>query len=68
MADDGARGDSHCGITPAFPLAPQANYPDDQSDDPLPDPVTAGTEPYLIVGAMAGRSRALMARRSSMAR
>ena len=24
------------------------------ADDPLPDAVTAGTEPYLIVGAMAG--------------
>jgi len=23
-------------------------------DDPLPSPVAAGTEPYLIVGAMAG--------------
>jgi sulfur-carrier protein len=23
-------------------------------DHPLPDPVTAGTEPYLVVGAMAG--------------
>jgi molybdopterin synthase sulfur carrier subunit len=23
-------------------------------DDPLPDPVAAGTEPYLVVGAMAG--------------
>jgi sulfur-carrier protein len=23
-------------------------------DDPLPDPVTAGTEPFLVVGAMAG--------------
>jgi sulfur-carrier protein len=26
----------------------------DPPDDPLPDAVTAGTEPYLIVGAMAG--------------
>lgn len=23
-------------------------------DDPLPEPVVAGTEPYLVVGAMAG--------------
>ncbi len=23
-------------------------------DDPLPDPVVTGTEPYLVVGAMAG--------------
>jgi hypothetical protein len=26
----------------------------DPPDDPLPDAVVAGTEPYLIVGAMAG--------------
>ncbi len=26
----------------------------DAPDDPLPDAVAAGTEPYLIVGAMAG--------------
>jgi hypothetical protein len=26
----------------------------DPPDDPLPEAVTAGTEPYLIVGAMAG--------------
>jgi molybdopterin synthase sulfur carrier subunit len=26
----------------------------DQPDDPLPDTVAAGTEPYLVVGAMAG--------------
>jgi molybdopterin synthase sulfur carrier subunit len=26
----------------------------DPPDDPLPDAVTTGTEPYLIVGAMAG--------------
>ena len=26
----------------------------DPVDDPLPDAVAAGTEPYLIVGAMAG--------------
>ena len=26
----------------------------DQPDNPLPDAVAAGTEPYLIVGAMAG--------------
>ena len=26
----------------------------DQPDDPLPDAVVTGTEPYLIVGAMAG--------------
>jgi sulfur-carrier protein len=26
----------------------------DSPDDPLPDAVTAGTEPFLIVGAMAG--------------
>jgi molybdopterin converting factor small subunit len=26
----------------------------DPPDDPLPDAVAAGTEPYLIVGAMAG--------------
>jgi hypothetical protein len=26
----------------------------DPPDDPLPDAVSAGTEPYLVVGAMAG--------------
>jgi sulfur-carrier protein len=26
----------------------------DQPDEPLPEAVSAGTEPYLIVGAMAG--------------
>ena len=26
----------------------------DAPDDPLPDAVVAGTEPYLVVGAMAG--------------
>lgn len=26
----------------------------EQPDDPLPGPVTAGTEPYLVVAAMAG--------------
>lgn len=26
----------------------------EQPDTPLPEPVAAGTEPYLIVGAMAG--------------
>ena len=26
----------------------------DPPDEPLPDPVAAGTEPYLVVGAMAG--------------
>lgn len=26
----------------------------DQPDDPLPDAVAAGTEPFLVVGAMAG--------------
>ena len=26
----------------------------DPPDDPLPDAVAAGTEPYLVVGAMAG--------------
>ena len=26
----------------------------DPPDDPLPDPVAAGAEPYLVVGAMAG--------------
>ncbi len=26
----------------------------DPPDDPLPEAVTAGTEPYLIIGAMAG--------------
>jgi molybdopterin converting factor small subunit len=26
----------------------------DAPDDPLPDAVAAGTEPYLVVGAMAG--------------
>ena len=26
----------------------------DSPDTPLPDPVTTGTEPFLIVGAMAG--------------
>jgi hypothetical protein len=26
----------------------------DPPDDPLPDPVAAGTEPFIVVGAMAG--------------
>jgi hypothetical protein len=26
----------------------------DPPDTPLPDPVVAGTEPFLVVGAMAG--------------
>lgn len=26
----------------------------DSPDDPLPDPVSAGTEPFLVIGAMAG--------------
>lgn len=26
----------------------------DEPDAPLPEPVTAGSEPFLIVGAMAG--------------
>jgi hypothetical protein len=26
----------------------------DSPDEPLPEPVAAGTEPFMIVGAMAG--------------
>ncbi len=26
----------------------------DSTDDPLPDPVTTGSEPYIVVGAMSG--------------
>ena len=35
-------------------FACQLDLSHDPPDDPLPDAVAAGTEPYLIVGAMAG--------------
>jgi molybdopterin synthase sulfur carrier subunit len=35
-------------------FACEADLSHDPPDDPLPDAVAAGTEPYLIVGAMAG--------------
>ena len=35
-------------------FACQLDLSHDRPDDPLPDAVAAGTEPYLIVGAMAG--------------
>jgi molybdopterin synthase sulfur carrier subunit len=44
------------GPRPAFIrfFACEADLSHDPPDDPLPDAVAAGTEPYLIVGAMAG--------------
>ncbi|MGP8002097.1 MAG: MoaD/ThiS family protein [Streptosporangiaceae bacterium] len=35
-------------------FACQQDLSHEPPDDPLPGPVAAGTEPYLIVGAMAG--------------
>jgi sulfur-carrier protein len=35
-------------------FACQQDLSHEPPDDPLPEPVVAGTEPYLIVGAMAG--------------
>jgi sulfur-carrier protein len=35
-------------------FASQLDLSHDPPDDPLPEAVAAGTEPYLIVGAMAG--------------
>ncbi|HEY2129260.1 MAG TPA: MoaD/ThiS family protein [Streptosporangiaceae bacterium] len=35
-------------------FACQQDLSHEPPDAPLPEPVTAGTEPYLIVGAMAG--------------
>jgi hypothetical protein len=35
-------------------FACEADLSHEQPDAPLPDPVADGTEPYLIVGAMAG--------------
>ena len=35
-------------------FACEADLSHDPPDDPLPDAVAAGAEPYLIVGAMAG--------------
>jgi hypothetical protein len=35
-------------------FACQEDLSNTSPDDPLPDPVVNGTEPYLIVGAMAG--------------
>ncbi|HEY9243154.1 MAG TPA: MoaD/ThiS family protein [Streptosporangiaceae bacterium] len=35
-------------------FACQEDLSHEAPDDPLPEPVAAGTEPYLIVGAMAG--------------
>jgi sulfur-carrier protein len=35
-------------------FACQQDLSHEPPDDPLPEPVAAGTEPYLIVGAMAG--------------
>jgi len=35
-------------------FACQEDLSHEPPDDPLPEPVVAGTEPYLIVGAMAG--------------
>ncbi len=35
-------------------FACQADLSHEQPDDPLPEAVTQGAEPYLIVGAMAG--------------
>ena len=35
-------------------FACQADLSHEPPDTPLPEPVAAGTEPYLIIGAMAG--------------
>ncbi len=35
-------------------FACQEDLSHESPDDPLPDPVVAGTEPFLVVGAMAG--------------
>ena len=35
-------------------FACEEDLSDASPDDPLPEPVVAGTEPFLIVGAMAG--------------
>ncbi len=35
-------------------FACEEDLSNEHPDDPLPEPVAAGTEPYLIVGAMAG--------------
>jgi sulfur-carrier protein len=35
-------------------FACQEDLSHEPPDDPLPEPVVAGTEPYMIVGAMAG--------------
>jgi sulfur-carrier protein len=35
-------------------FACEEDLSDESPDAPLPDPVAAGTEPFLIVGAMAG--------------
>jgi hypothetical protein len=41
------RGDSHCGITPAFPLAPQANYPGDSLETVIPADVRSAASAVL---------------------
>jgi molybdopterin synthase sulfur carrier subunit len=48
--------DHDCGPRRAFIrfFACEEDLSHDPPDDPLPDAVAAGTEPYLIVGAMAG--------------
>ena len=35
-------------------FACEEDLSNDRPDDPLPEPVAKGTEPYLVVGAMAG--------------
>ena len=35
-------------------FACERDLSNDAPDDPLPEPVSAGTEPFLVVGAMAG--------------
>jgi molybdopterin synthase sulfur carrier subunit len=35
-------------------FACEEDLSNDDPDEPLPEPVAAGTEPYLVVGAMAG--------------
>jgi sulfur-carrier protein len=52
----GTMRDSATGRRRAFVrfFACETDLSNDSPDDPLPDAVTAGTEPFLVVGAMAG--------------
>ena len=44
---DGVTGDSHCGITPAFRLAPQANYPVTSLETVMPADVRSAASAVL---------------------